>query len=74
VSSSGTGAQDVTWTPESGDWTLVVMNDGGSALVDADVAVGAEVPVVDDVAVGLLVVGALMVLMGAGLLVWAVRP
>jgi len=57
VSASGTGEQTIDWEPEAGSWTLVVMNGEGTTPVAADVAVGAQVPVLDDVGTALLVAG-----------------
>ena len=42
---SGPGAQDVTWEPEDGDWTVVVMNADGSAGVDVTADVGVTAPI-----------------------------
>ena len=72
-SASGPGTQTLTWAPESGDWTLVVMNGEGTTPVRADVAVGATAPVLDDVAGGLLVAGLLAVGLATALLVGALR-
>ena len=44
ATSSGTGVQRVTWTPEGGDWMVVVMNADGSRGVDAVASAGAEMP------------------------------
>ncbi len=41
---SGPGTQTLTWEPEDGDWTMVVMNQDGSAGVDANADVGFTVP------------------------------
>ena len=57
VSASGTGEQTIDWKPESGSWTLVVMNGEGTTPVAADVAIGADVPALDDVGTALLVAG-----------------
>jgi hypothetical protein len=70
VSAHGPGLQTIIWEPRAGDWTLVVMNGEGTTPVDADVAVGATVPVLDDVALGLLIGGGVL-LVGAGVLLWA---
>lgn len=73
ASAAGQGRQEMTWDPEDGDWTVVVMNTEGAAPVVARVAVGAEVPILDDVATGLLVTG-LVLLPLAALVLWlAVR-
>lgn len=61
VSASGTGVQTLDWRPESGSWTLVVMNGEGTTPVTADVTVGAEVPALDDLGTALLVAGLVVV-------------
>ena len=60
ASATGTGEQELTWEPESGDWTVVVMNADASAGVDADLAVGATVPVLGAVIAGLFVTGGVL--------------
>jgi hypothetical protein len=45
--STGTGKQQLTWTAENGDWTLVLMNADGSRGVTTTVAAGATVPALD---------------------------
>ena len=49
------------------------MNADGSAPVRARVAVGAEVPVLDDIAYGLIIAGALLLPLSALVLWLAVR-
>jgi len=68
---TGTGTQAVDWSLDDkpGRWTVVVMNADGSRGVDVDADVGATVPVLGEVTAGLIVVGALFVLVGAGTLV-----
>ena len=65
--------QTLTWSPEPGDWTLVVMNSDGTTPVDADVAVGATAPAVDDVALVLLVCGLAVSGLAVALLVIGLR-
>jgi hypothetical protein len=60
--SSGPGPQSISWTPENGDWTVVVMNTDGSAGVSVVASAGAEVP-----ALG-WVIGILVTLAGLALL------
>ena len=73
VSSQGGRHQSVTWNPTSGSWTLVVMNAAGSSPVSADVAIGADLPIVDNVAIIMLVVGSVLLVLGVLFLVLAVR-
>ncbi|MGL5827401.1 MAG: hypothetical protein ACRCYU_21720, partial [Nocardioides sp.] len=54
---SGSGALSLEWDVDPGDWALVVMNPDGSAGVQADVTVGAELPVLGRLAAVLGVVG-----------------
>jgi len=71
---SGPGEQTLTWDPEQGDWSLVLMNADGSAGVAADVSAGAEANFLLWLAIVLLVLGVLL-LLAAGLLIFlAVRP
>lgn len=68
ASASGLGPQQITWEPEDGEWTLVVMNGEGTTPVAADVAIGAEVPVLDTLGTVLLVAGLVVAgLSGIGL-------
>jgi hypothetical protein len=40
----GPGTQELTWTPEDGDWAVLVMNPDATRGVDVTVTAGAEVP------------------------------
>jgi hypothetical protein len=71
ASASGPGRQEIVWDASEGDWTLVVMNGEGTTPVRADVAVGAEVPVLRSIAVGFLVAGGLLLLVSIALLIVA---
>ncbi|NYD43158.1 DUF4389 domain-containing protein [Nocardioides panaciterrulae] len=73
ASSHGPGRQTVTWPAEAGHWTLVVMNGAGTTPVAADVAVGATVPALDNLAWGLLVTGLVGAIVAAVVLVLALR-
>jgi hypothetical protein len=71
VADSGTGTNELVWNVAPGDWAIVVMNADGSAGVDADVSVGASLPVLTVVAVTLLVLGGSALATGAVLIVIA---
>ena len=64
--SVGAGRHTVTWVPASGDWRVVLMNADGSPGVAAVVAVGARVPDLLWIGVGVLAAGGLLLLIGGG--------
>jgi hypothetical protein len=66
---SGPGTQKLDWKVKSGTWSVVVMRPDGSRGVVADVGVGAKVPALVWVSLGLLLVG-LALLAGAGALIY----
>jgi hypothetical protein len=73
ASATGTGTQTLRWQPSGGEWVVVVMNADGSAGVDVQADVGAQVPVLTWVGVGLLVAGAVLLLGAAVPIALAVR-
>ena len=64
ASSVGAGERALTWKVREGDWRAVVMAPDGHRGVRADLAVGAELPGLPGLSLGLLGVGIL--LLGAG--------
>jgi hypothetical protein len=67
---TGTGTQTVRWPLEKGNWSAVVMNADGSRHVVAQTSVGARIPALRWVVLGVLVAGVILLLVGAGL-VWS---
>jgi hypothetical protein len=72
-SASGSGRQTLTWNPESGNWSAVVMNADGSSGITADLSVGAEANFLIWLAVGLLIAGGILLAGGAGLIYLGAR-
>jgi hypothetical protein len=70
---SGPGTQNLHWKVKSGTWSVVVMRPDGSRGVIADVGVGAKVPALIWVSLGLLVIGLLMVAGAAALIYFGAR-
>ena len=73
ASAAGTGTQQVSWSVEDGSWSVVVMAADGSAGVEASVDAGATLPVLDELALGLLAAGLVAVAGAAVLLVIGAR-
>jgi hypothetical protein len=73
ASSSGTGTKTVTWEPDEGRWTAVVMNADGSRGVAANVSVGANPSFLGWLEGALFGVGALLLAGGATMLYFGGR-
>jgi hypothetical protein len=73
ASASGTGAQTLTWDPDNGSWTVVVMNADGQPAVNVTADLGATMPSLIPIAVAALVVGGVFLVGGAILIVGAIR-
>lgn len=63
--SSGPGTQTVTWSPVSGDWTLVVLQPDGRPGIDVAADVGATVPGLRWLSLALLVGAGVLIALGA---------
>ena len=70
---TGTGTQALRWTAESGNWTAVVMNPGGSAGLTVRADAGVSAPWLFRLAVELIVGGILAGALAAALIAVPVR-
>lgn len=68
ASSTGSGARTLKWEPQSGSWTVVVMNADARPGIGVRADLGARMPAVLWIAIGLLVGGGVF-LAGGGLLI-----
>jgi hypothetical protein len=68
ASSTGFGARTLEWDPTDGSWTVVVMNADGRPGIDMGADLGARMPAVLWIALGVLIAGAVF-LAGGGLLI-----
>jgi hypothetical protein len=73
ASSSGAGAQSLRWDVTDGAWRAVVMTEGGTRSVQAELAVGAKLPQLLGVSLALLGAGAILLALGGVALVAGVR-
>lgn len=73
ASDTGTGARSVVWTPTGGSWSVVIMNADARPGVGVSGDLGARIPSLLWIAIGLLIVGAVFATAAAFLIVGAVR-
>lgn len=73
ASATGAGAETLIWKAKQGSWTVVVMNADGRAGVDVEADLGARLPAIVWIALGLLVGGAVFMTGGVLLIVGAIR-
>ena len=64
ASDEGSGTRTITWATRNGSWSMVVMNADASRGVAFEGDVGAEAPILGGIAIGLLVVGGVLLLIG----------
>ena len=57
---TGTGTQNLIWSPSSGQWTVLVMNANATPGVTVAVSVGATLPGLADIGTWLLVLGVIV--------------
>ena len=69
----GAGTQTLEWELETGNYVLVLMNTDGSAGVDLSTVVGAKVPMLFGVGVGLLAGGVVALIIGSLMVYFSVR-
>jgi hypothetical protein len=73
ASASGAGQHTLTWKAQNGDWRIVVMNANGSSGVSADVSVGARLPHLLTIGIGVLGAGILLLMLSAGAIYTVIR-
>ena len=74
ASVGGSGTQSLHWTPDDGDWSVVVMNADGSRGVDAGISAGARVAFLGTLGWVLVGIGGALTLAAAALLFAGGRP
>lgn len=73
ASSTGSGERTLEWNPTKGSWTVVVMNADARPGIDVDTDLGARMPAVVWIAIGLLAAGVVFLAGGALLIASAIR-
>lgn len=73
ASSTGSGARTLEWDPTDGSWTVVVMNADGRPGLAVGADLGARMPAVLWIALGVLAAGAVFLAGGALLIAGAIR-
>lgn len=72
ASSTGQGVRTLAWEPANGSWTVVVMNADGRPGIDVRADLGARIPALPWIAVGVLVAGVVFAAGGAFLIAGAI--
>ena len=73
ASATGSGPQSLIWKPTDGSWSVVVMNANGRPGVNVGADLGATLPALPWIALGLVIAGAVFMTGGALLLRGALR-
>jgi hypothetical protein len=73
ASSTGPGARTLKWNPHSGSWTVVVMNANARPGIGVRADLGARMPAVIWIAIGLLIAGTVFLAGGGMLIAGAIR-
>ena len=69
----GSGAQNLEWQVQGGNWTAVIMNADGSAQITAAVSLGARFGALLYIAIGVTVAGVIILAVGIVLIVLGAR-
>jgi hypothetical protein len=73
ASATGVGPQTVLWKPGHGSWSVVVMNADARPVLDVEADLGARIPALPWIALGVLLAGAVFAAGAALLIIGAVR-
>jgi len=73
ASASGVGTQTLNWDPQSGSWSVVVMNPDGRPGVDVVADLGATYPALLGIAIASLALGVILLVVGVLLVGSAIR-
>jgi hypothetical protein len=73
ASSEGPGSREIRWPVENGTWSVVIMNADASPGLEFRGDIGAEVPILRPIYIGLFIVGNVLLVAAIVLIVAAVR-
>ena len=73
VSEHGAGTQTLKWSPETGSYWIVLMNEDGSSGVDLTVSLGAKVPLIFTIGLALFAGGVIALIIGVALIYAGIR-
>jgi len=72
-SAHGAGTQTLEWELETGHYSLLLMNDDGSAGVDVSVVLGVKVPLLAGIGTGFIIAGPVVLIIGIVMVYRAAR-
>ena len=70
---NGPGTQTLDWDMQGGTWSLILMNEDGSAGVDLSIVLGVKIPWLFGTGLGLLIGGIVTLPLGTLMIILAVR-
>lgn len=70
---NGPGTQTLAWDMQAGTWSLILMNEDGSAGVDLSVVLGVKIPWLFGTGLGLLIGGIVALPLGTLMIILAAR-
>jgi hypothetical protein len=72
---SGPGLQTLKWSPEPGNYWLVIMNEDGTPDVDVETSMGVKIPILGNIGQGLFLGGFVALAIGVAVVYYgAVKP
>ena len=73
ASRHGAGTQPLEWSPETGNYWIVLMNEDGSKGVDATISLGAKIPMLATIGSMLLAGGIIALIIGGTIIYLGIR-
>lgn len=72
---SGPGLQTLKWSPEPGNYWLIIMNEDGSPDVDVETSMGVRIPILGNIGQGLFLGGFVALALGVAVVYYgAIKP
>jgi len=73
LSAHGTGTQTLQWTPRNGTYRIILMNEDGSAGINHNVSLAAQIPLLSTISIALLIAGIVGLVAGSIIVYYGAR-